>query len=67
MNPLLGRGFTRNIKPYFLRKIQVKIIKVSSAAILLGALKVRSMFMVYDDILLQIVVLHPRLRMDKLL
>ena len=41
MNPLLSRGFTRNIKPYFLRKIKVKIIIVSSAAILLGALRVK--------------------------
>ena len=42
MNPLLDRGFTRNIKLYVLRKIKVKIIKVSSAAILLGALRVKS-------------------------
>ena len=28
MNPLLGRGFTWNIKPYFLRKIKVKKIVV---------------------------------------
>ena len=39
MNPLLGRGFTRNVKPYFLRKIKV-IISVAYAAILLGALRV---------------------------
>ena len=25
MNPLLGRGITRNIKPYFLRKVKVKV------------------------------------------
>ena len=24
VNPLLGRGFTRKIKPYFLQKIKVK-------------------------------------------
>ena len=45
MNPLLGRGFTRNIKPYFLQKIKVKIIKVLSAAILLGALRVFSVML----------------------
>ena len=39
VNPLLGRGFTWKIKPYFLRKIKVKI-KMSSAAILFGALRV---------------------------
>ena len=38
MNPLLRRGFTWNIKPYFLRKIKIKKNKVSSAAILFGAL-----------------------------
>ena len=40
MNSLLGRGFTPNIMPYFLQKIKVKKIIVSSAAILLGALRV---------------------------
>ena len=40
VNRLLGRGFTLNIKPYFLPKIKVKIIKVLSAANLLGALRV---------------------------
>ena len=37
---LLGRGFTWNNKPYFLRKIKVNNIKVLSAAILLGTLRV---------------------------
>ena len=32
VNPLLGRGFTWKIKPYFLRKLKYKI-KMSSAAI----------------------------------
>ena len=43
VKPLLGRRFTINIKPFFLRKIKVKKttnIKVSSAAILLGSLRV---------------------------
>ena len=26
VNPLLGRGFTRKTKPYFLRKIKVKYL-----------------------------------------
>ena len=41
VNPLLGRGFTWKIKPYFLRKIKVKKIKMSSAAIFFCALKVK--------------------------
>ena len=32
VNPLLGRGFITKMKPYFLRKIRLKI-KMSSAAI----------------------------------
>ena len=47
MNPLLGRGFKRNIKPYFIQKIKVKIVKVLSAAILLGALRVNATEMSY--------------------
>ena len=41
VNPLLGRGFTCKIKPYFLRKIKVKI-KMSSATVLFGALRVKT-------------------------
>ena len=37
---VLGTGFTWNIKPTCLQKIKVKNVKVSSAAILLGALRV---------------------------
>ena len=37
-----SRGFTRNIKPYFLQKMKIKLMKVSSAAILLGALRVNT-------------------------
>ena len=44
VNPLPSRGFTCNIKPYFLQKIKVKLIKVSCAAILLGALRVNLFF-----------------------
>ena len=40
MNPLLGRGFTRNIKPYFLRKIKVKKL----LQFLLGALGFKRYF-----------------------
>ena len=43
VNPLLGRGFTWKIKPYFLQKINIKKNKMSSAAILVwrfGALRV---------------------------
>ena len=40
VNPLLGRGITRKIKPYFLQKIKVKN-KMSSAAIFFGALRVK--------------------------
>ena len=38
VNPLLGRGFTLNNKPYFLQKIKVKI-KMSSAAIFVWRFK----------------------------
>ena len=38
VNPLLGRGFTRNIKPYFLRKIKEK--KCRLLQFLPGALRV---------------------------
>ena len=38
VNPLLGRDSHEKIQPYFLQKIKVKKIKVSSAAILLGTL-----------------------------
>ena len=31
VNPLLSRGFTRNIKPYFLSKIKVNKIKALQA------------------------------------
>ena len=40
MNPLLGRGFTCNIKPYFLRKIKVKKIKCHLLQFLFGTLRV---------------------------
>ena len=38
MFPLIGRGFTCKIKPYFLRKVKVKI-KMSSAAIFVWLFK----------------------------
>ena len=41
VNPLLGRGFTWNIKPYFLRKIKEKKIKCRLLQFLLGALRVK--------------------------
>ena len=40
VNPLLGRGFSCNIMPYFLQKITMKKIAMSSAAILLGTIRV---------------------------
>ena len=40
VKPLLGRGFPWNIIPYFLQKVEVKKNIVSSAAILLGTLRV---------------------------
>ena len=40
LNPLPSRGL-RNIKTYCLQKMKVKMIKLSSAAILLGALRVK--------------------------
>ena len=46
MNPLpSSRGFTWNIKPYFLQKIKVKKFWVSSAAIFLWKLKNYSTFL----------------------
>ena len=36
---MLGRRFTRNIKPYFHQKIKVEKAKMSSAAILLDSLR----------------------------
>ena len=41
VNPLLGKGFTLNIKPYSILKIKVKNIQVSSAAIMHGSIRVR--------------------------
>ena len=41
VNPLLGRGFTGKIKPYFLRKIKLKL-KCHVLQFLFGALKVGS-------------------------
>ena len=38
VNPLIGRGFTWNIKPYFLRKIKIKN-EVFSAAIFVWRFK----------------------------
>ena len=40
MNPLQGRGFTLNIKPYFLQNIKVKKIKCQPLQFLFGALRV---------------------------
>ena len=42
MNPLLGRGFTCDIKPYFLRKIKEKKKKVLPAVVLFGSLRIKS-------------------------
>ena len=41
VNPLLGRGFTLNIKPYFLRKINLKKLKCRLLQFLFGALRVK--------------------------
>ena len=41
MNPLLGREFTRNIKPYFLQKIKVKKLKCRLLQFLFGSLRVK--------------------------
>ena len=41
MNPLLSRGFTWNIKPYFLWKTMKKYLWMSSAAVVTGALRVK--------------------------
>ena len=43
VNRLLGRGFTRKIKPYFLRKIKVKKIKCRLLQVLFGALRVKQL------------------------
>ena len=40
VNPLPGRGFTRNIKPYFLQCIKEKK-RVLTVAILYGPLKIK--------------------------
>ena len=41
MNPLPSRGFTWNIKSYFLWKTMKKYLWMSSAAVVLGALRVK--------------------------
>ena len=41
VNPQVGRGFTRNIQPYFLRKIKVKKMKRPLLQFLFGALRVK--------------------------
>ena len=41
MNPLLGRGFTWNIKPSFLRKIKVKKLKCCLLQFLFSAFRVK--------------------------
>ena len=41
MNRLLGRRFIRNVKPYFLCRISPKV-KMSSAAVVIGMLKVNN-------------------------
>ena len=41
VNPLLGRGFTWKIKPYFLQKIKVKKLKCRLLQFLFGALRVK--------------------------
>ena len=42
LNPLLGRGFTRNIKPYFFFERYSKILKCRLLQFLFGALRVKS-------------------------
>ena len=42
VNPLLGRGFTWKIKPYFLRKIKVKKSKCRLLQFLFGTLRVNT-------------------------
>ena len=39
--PLLSRGFTSKIKPYFLRKIKIKKLKCRLLQFLFGALRVK--------------------------
>ena len=43
VNPLPSRGFTSNIKSYFLWKAMKKYLWTSSAAVVIGALKVKLM------------------------
>ena len=44
MNPLARRGFTRNIKHYFIRKTTKKYSRLSSAAVVIGPLRVKCRF-----------------------
>ena len=55
VNPLLGRGVTRKIKPYFLRKIKEKKIKRRLLQFLFGALRVttNTMYMYHHDSILK--------------
>ena len=41
MNPLLGRGFTLNIEPYFLQKLKVKKIKCRLLHFFFGTLGIK--------------------------
>ena len=41
MSPLPSRGFTRNIKSYFLWKTMKKYLEMSSAAVVISALRVK--------------------------
>ena len=58
VNPLLGRGFTLNIKPYFLTKIKVKKIKCCLLQFLFGTLRVKLyttvLFQYFNDFLILI-------------